>query len=153
MCRCGTSEAVLLLRFCRAHYSAGQIHALQQGWQQSEDSYKKCAELSADPQARDQSLYCVGVACHQQGKFGEALAAYGAAAAAGGHSLRPMLALGQVRALQQLGRHVEALAVAEQFLASDDSSKCPAAVVDALRAAAATAASSQPGVATAQRHP
>eukprot|EP00879_Flechtneria_rotunda_P030526 GHRR01033166.1.p1 GENE.GHRR01033166.1~~GHRR01033166.1.p1 ORF type:complete len:147 (+),score=43.98 GHRR01033166.1:104-544(+) len=116
---------------CRAHYSTGQIHALQHQWPQSEDRYRTCAELLTDEQPRGQALYCVGVACHQQGKFQEALQAYEQASKV--ETIQPMVVLGQVRALKELGQPAEAKAVASAFMQSEQASRCSAAVLDALR--------------------
>lgn len=122
-----------LLLLCRAHYSAGQIHALQHHWHQSEDCYRKCAQLAWDEQSKAQALYCLGVACHQQGRFEEALEAYDSSLAVNGDtSMRPMLVLSRVRALRELGRDTEAEGVAEEFLASDQARLCSPVVVDAI---------------------
>lgn len=101
-----------------------------------------CVQLqqsaTADPASLAQAHYCVGVACHQQGKFAQAVEAYDAAANAGPtDNLRPMLALGSARALVQLGRADEAAAVADSALKSQWVGLCPAAVVDALKEVAA----------------
>ncbi|KAF8072601.1 ALB3L3 [Scenedesmus sp. PABB004] len=118
----------------RAHYSAGQVAALQQQWPASESHYRRCAELAAEPAARAQAQYCVGVACHQQGRHRDALAAFAAAGAVGGGgSLAPMLALGRARALRGLGQAGAAAAVARDFLASPAAAACPAPVLEALR--------------------
>lgn len=116
---------------CRAHYSAGQVHALQQQWAQSEESYRQCARLAADDAARGQALYCVGVACHHQGKYAAALQAYEQAGAVPG--IAHTLMLSRARALQRLGRSEEAAALAEEFLQSDAAVGCPDAVRDALQ--------------------
>jgi tetratricopeptide (TPR) repeat protein len=124
----------------RTHYSLGQIHALQQQWQQSQDGYSACAALSTDPQARAQALYCAGVACHQQGRHKEALQAFQQAAAAGPpSSLQAMLVLGSARALQGMGQPDEAAAAARQFLAGEHAQVCPQPVAEALRSLAAGA--------------
>lgn len=120
--------------FVRAHYSAGQIYALQSQWPQSGASYRACAQLSRDPSSQAQALYCVGVAAHQQGNYTAALDAYEEAAAAGpAATLQPMLALGTARALQQLGRVDEAAAVAEGLLGSEWAGVCAPPVAQALR--------------------
>eukprot|EP00878_Enallax_costatus_P010559 GHUV01011026.1.p1 GENE.GHUV01011026.1~~GHUV01011026.1.p1 ORF type:complete len:561 (+),score=174.83 GHUV01011026.1:501-2183(+) len=115
----------------RAYYSAGQIHALQHQWPQSEDCYRKCAQLTADQQSRAQALYCLGVACHQQGRYQDALQAYNQAVG-GGDSIQPMLVLGRVRALRELGQQADAEALAREFVASDRAKTCPSVVFDAL---------------------
>lgn len=117
---------------CRAHYSAGQIHALQHQWPQSEECYRKCAQLAQDQQSKGQALYCLGVACHQQQKFAEALDAYNQVVDAD-TSILSMLVLGRVRALRELGRHVEAKGLAEEFLTSDLARSASPVVVDAIR--------------------
>jgi tetratricopeptide (TPR) repeat protein len=121
------------------------VHALQQQWAASGASYRSCAALSHDPQTRAQALYCVGVACHQQGAFQDALNAYQAAAAAGPpDSLRAMLALGSARALQGMGRADEAAATAATFLAQGrQAGACPPPVADALQQLAASSAGKQ----------
>jgi hypothetical protein len=116
---------------CRAHYSSGQVHALQHQWQQSEHHYRQCAQLAADEASKGQALYCAGVAAHHLGRFQEALDAYDQAA--GVPSIQPMVLLGQVRALKALGQTEQAAALAKAFLASDEAWTCPAAVLDALR--------------------
>ncbi|KAF6264498.1 hypothetical protein COO60DRAFT_128154 [Scenedesmus sp. NREL 46B-D3] len=77
----------------RAHYSSGQVHALQHQWQQSEEHYRQCAQLAADEASKGQALYCAGVAAHHLGRFQEALDAYDHAA--GVPSIQPMVVLGQ----------------------------------------------------------
>jgi tetratricopeptide (TPR) repeat protein len=123
---------------CRAHYSAGQIYALQGQWPQSEHSYRACAELSPDPPSQAQALYCVGVARHQQGNFAAAVEAYESAGAAGpGDNLQPMLALGTARALSQQGLVQEAAVLAQAMLASQWAGLCAPPVAQALRELAA----------------
>lgn len=126
-----SNHALLLLLVCRAHYSAGQVHALQQQWQQSEECYRSCAGLSQDPQSKAQALYCLGVACHQQGKYQQALSAYDQAVG-GDISIQPMLLLARVRSLRELGRDTEADRIAEEFLQSEHAKSCPPVVLDAL---------------------
>jgi hypothetical protein len=122
---------LLLLPPCRAHYSSGQVHALQHQWRQSEEHYLQCAQLAADAASKGQALYCAGVAAHHLGKFQEALDAYNQAV--GVVSIQPMVILGQVRALNALGQTEQAGVVATAFLNSDQARACPAAVLDALR--------------------
>jgi len=114
----------------RAHYSAGQVYALQHQWQLAEESYRRCAQLSTDEQSRGQALYCVGVACHHQGKFEDALVAYSGAGDTTG--MLPMKVLGTVRALNALGRTGEASAAASDFLSSPAGKLCPDLIREAL---------------------
>jgi tetratricopeptide (TPR) repeat protein len=117
-----------------AHYSAGQIYALQGQWPQSEASFKACAQLSTEPSAQAQALYCGGVALNQQGSYAAAMEAYEAASAAGpADNLRPMLALGTARALKQLGDDVGAAEVAGQALRSEWGRLCAPPVAQALK--------------------
>jgi tetratricopeptide (TPR) repeat protein len=103
-------------------------------WPQSEASYRACAGLSTDTASQAQALYCVGVACHQQGNHAAALDAYHAAVAAGpGDNLQPMLALGTARALQQQGQLQEAAAVADRLLQSEWACVCAPPVAEALK--------------------
>lgn len=106
------------------------MYALQQRWQLAEASYRTCAQLSTDEQSRGQALYCVGVACHHQGKFEDALVAYCSAGDAAG--ILPMKVLGTVRALKALGRLREATAAVDEFLSSPAGKTCPEAIKDAL---------------------
>lgn len=115
---------------CRAHYSAGQIHALQHQWQQSETHYRLCADLTADPQSRGQALYCVGVAAHHLGRHRDALDAY--AQALDVDTIKPMVVLGQARALKATGQVEQAVEVAGAFLRSDQARGCPPVVIEAL---------------------
>lgn len=131
----------------RAHYSAGQIFALQGQWAQSEASYRACAQLAAETASQAQALYCVGVACHQQSSYAAAVEAYSASSAAGPpDNLLPMLALGTARALKQLGQASEAAAVADRALKSQWASLCAPPVMQALRELAMPSSSPASGV-------
>lgn len=127
-------SALCWLHTCRAYYSAGQIHALQHQWPQSEHCYRQCALLTTDQRSRAQALYCLGVACHQQGRYQDALQAYDQASD-GVDSMQHILTLGRVRALREAGQQTYAEALAKDFVASDQAKTCPTVVLAALKGA------------------
>jgi Tetratricopeptide repeat len=121
----------------RAHYSAGQVHALRGDWPAAEEAYLRCAAATAEPHTMAQAYYCAGVAAHQQGHHEAALQAFEHVQVAPG--LEPALALARVRALAALGRHADSAATADAFLSSDAVATCPDDVVAALREASTEA--------------
>jgi tetratricopeptide (TPR) repeat protein len=114
-----------LLPTCRAHYSQGQVHALTNNWQAAADSYQAAAaaaraQLSRDPAAYGQALYCLAIAQQRLQQHEAALATLEEASQ---YWPQPYtLALCKAHCLEALGRVQECVDVIDAALAGQPGS-------------------------------
>jgi tetratricopeptide (TPR) repeat protein len=110
----------LSCQHCRAHYSQGQVYALTNNWQAAADSYQAAAaaahvNLSKDPAAYGQTLYCLAIA---QQRLQQQEAALTTLEEASQYWPQPYtLALCKAHCLEALGRVEECVGVVDAALA------------------------------------